>query len=197
MDKTIKKSIVFVIPALAFYLLFIIFPLFSALRFSLFKWNGVVSAQFIGFDNFVSLFKDEYFIYVLKNTFIYVVFGSIGVVVGGLLTALIINANIPGHRIFKTLYFLPVVMSAISVGLLWRFIFNYDFGIINNFLNGIGLSEYTQNWLGNTKMVIYYVIGPVIWQYIGLYMVIFYSGIKSIPVEYFESVNIDGASVFQ
>ena len=197
MDRYLRSSLVYVIPALVLYLWFVLFPAFSAFHYSLYEWVGFGNKKFIGVANFLSLFSDEYSLVALKNTFFFVGMGTLGVVTGGLLVALLLNRITIGHGLLKTVYFLPVVMSAVAVGLLWRFIYNPDIGLLDSFIRLLGAKDFKYNWLGNRDTILVVVLIPVVWQYIGLYMVIYYAGLKSIPASFLEAADIDGASSFQ
>lgn len=197
MQKVLRKSIILVLPALAIYVWLNIIPAVNAFHYSLYDWVGFGDKKFIGFVNFVNLFKDEYFILVMKNSLIFVCLGTIGLVLGGLLVALLIDSIDLGHSFFKTIYFLPVVMSAVAVGLLWRFVYNPEFGILNSFIRLFGFKSFKHNWLADIRIIIFVVLVPVVWQYIGLYMAIFFAGLKSIPQTFHDAASIDGASGFQ
>jgi raffinose/stachyose/melibiose transport system permease protein len=197
MERVMKKALLLVIPALAIYVWLVIVPAVNAFHYSLYEWVGFGDKTFTWFSNFVHIFEDEYFILVLKNTLIFVGFGTIGLVSGGLLIALLVDNIGIGHGFFKTIYFLPVVISAVAIGLLWRFIYNPEFGILNAFIRLLGFRSFKHNWLADIRILIFVVLVPVIWQYIGLYMAIFFAGLKAIPETFYEAASIDGASSLQ
>lgn len=197
MNRYLKSAIYWVAPALILYGWLVLVPTVNAFHYSLYRWVGFGDKTFIGVMNFISLFRDEYFLLALKNTFFFVILGSGGVVIGGLLVALLLNRIDVGHDFFETIYFLPVVMSAVAVGLLWRFIYNPSYGVLNSLIRLLGNRSFNYNWLGNPETILFAVLIPVVWQYIGLYMVIYYAGLKSIPLSFLEAASIDGARPFQ
>jgi raffinose/stachyose/melibiose transport system permease protein len=197
MHRYLRNSLLYTIPALVVYGWLVLYPAFNAFHYSLYQWVGFGNKEFVGLGNFASLLGDEYFLLALRNTFFFVIAGTFGVVGGGLLVALLLNRITIGHGTLKTIYFLPVVMSAVAVGLLWRFIYNPDIGLLNSFIRLFGAKDYNYNWLGNRRTILAVVLLPVVWQYIGLYMVIYYAGLRSIPPSFLEAAEIDGASSFQ
>lgn len=197
MERVMKRGLLLVIPALAVYVWLVLVPAFNAFHYSVYQWAGFGGKTFCGLQNYVALLQDPYFILVLKNTLVFVIFGTIGSVGGGLLVALLVNNIKAGSEVFKTIYFLPVVISAVAVGLLWRFIYNPEFGILNSFIRLLGFHGFKLDWLADIHILIYVVLVPVVWQYIGLYMAIFYAGLKAIPGSFYEAAALDGASRFQ
>jgi raffinose/stachyose/melibiose transport system permease protein len=112
--------------------------------------------------------------------------------------ALLLNSRfVKAKKIIRIFIFFPVILTPIVVALLWTLIYNINHGLLNTVLTLIGLEQYTQNWLGNPKIVVYSVIAPMTWQYLGLFVVLFMAGLTSIPQELLEQAEIDGASEFQ
>lgn len=172
-----------------------IYPLGVSAFYSLTKWKGIGEPKFIGLDNYVKMLKSKDFWLVTKNTLFLSVVCTIGQVGIALLIAFLMTLRRLRAKAFhRAVIFFPVIMAPIVVGYVWRFIYNGNYGLLNMFLNWIGKPEWIQLWLDNPNIVLKSVSVPVIWQYIGLYMIILMSGISAIPTEVFECAEIDGAT---
>ncbi|MGD6856604.1 carbohydrate ABC transporter permease [Bacillus infantis] len=181
-------------PALLIYLVFAILPILQSFYYSLMEWNGFSAMKFVGLDNFVQLFQDSLFWNSVKNN-IYVVLASVfGQVPIALCIALLLNRKIKGLKIFRTIGFLPVVLSTVVISLTWSLIFNSEQGLINELLRSVGLDFLAQNWLGDTTFSMIAVLVVVIWQFVGLYLIIFLAALQNVPQEVLEAAKIDGAS---
>lgn len=180
------------------YLFHIIFPLFTSIGYSFTKWNGVGKPRFIGLDNYLTLFRRDDFWLVTKNTIIisiYCVLGQVGI---SLIIAFLMTMRKLKLKAFhRAVIFFPSVMAPVVIGFIWRFVYNSQYGILNTVLNTLGLSGWIRPWLDDSSIILRTVSVPVIWQYVGLYMVVLVSGISGIPQEIFEMAEIDGASGFK
>ena len=197
MQRYVRKLLWLALPCLALYLWLMVYPTIYAFRFSLYEWAGFGDRLYIGFQNYLLLFQDAVFQLVLRNTLVLVGIGIVTFTIGGFVLALLVNSRFPGVELCKTIYFLPVIISATAVGLLWRLIYHPDIGLLNNFLRAIGLERYALIWLSETKLVLYLAFLPSIWQSVGFYMILFYTGIVSIPRTCLEAAVIDGATLLQ
>jgi len=183
-------------PALILFTFFVILPVFKAAYFSLFKWNGLgPCVDFRGFKNFVVLFKDTIFQKALKHNLIITVVSVICEVPLALYCALIIcNKKFKLAVLFRTIFFLPYVLSEVISGLLWQFIYNPQYGFVKalymNFLPG----KQVPALLGNPSTVLGAILVAVIWKYFGFHMSILIAGLQDIPDEVKEAATIDGAS---
>jgi len=114
-----------------------------------------------------------------------------------LLLALILSRGIKGEKFYRTVYFIPVILSTVVIGQLWMKIYNPNYGLLNFILTKIGLQSLTNQWLGNTKTALMAVFVPILWQYIGYHMLLMYASAKSIPTDIYEAAKIDGATESQ
>lgn len=184
------------LPAAVFYLGFQFLPILGAFLLSLFQWNGIniSDATFIGVQNFVQIFHDSIFWSSLRNN---IVVGA-GVVVlqcgGAFLLAAIIHAGVAGARVFRVVFFAPVVISSVALGMLAIFLFSPSIGLINDFLRSINLPGLAQPWLGSSFFALPSVVVTFIWQNIGFSMLLFLSALKQVPDEICEAALVDGAS---
>jgi len=200
MDKVMrdKKAIfLFIFPSFVLFTLIIILPIFMSTHYSLTEWNGIGDKIFVGLNNYIRLFKDRQFLNAALNTLSFVLASVCIQLPFSFLLALVLCGNIKLERFFVTVYFIPVILSAVVIGQLWMRIYNQSYGLLNLFLNRFGLPGGDTAWLGNMKTVLFAVMVPVIWQYVGYHMLLFYSGIKSISPEIYESAKIDGASFWR
>ncbi|KRG15393.1 carbohydrate ABC transporter permease [Lederbergia galactosidilytica] len=183
-----------ILPAFALYVVFAIYPILQSFYYSLMDWNGFNEMTYVGFNNFKKLFADPLFWNSVKNN-IYVVLASVlGQVPIALFFALLLNRKMKGAKLFRTIGFLPVVLSTVVISLTWSLIYNSRNGLINEVLRSIGLDALAQNWLGDTKWTMGAVLVVVIWQFVGLYLIIFLAALQNVPNEIMEAAKIDGAS---
>lgn len=181
-------------PAVAVYAVFAVIPIFVSFYYSLVEWNGFSDKTFVGLANFAEAFADSVFWSSFVNN-LYVVAASVfGQVPIALFFALLLNRKWKGSKLFRTVGFLPVVISTVVVSLVWGMIFNARRGLVNQLLSAVGLEEWRQNWLGDPKLAMLAVCVTIIWQFVGLYLIIFLSALQNIPSEIDEAARIDGAS---
>ncbi|ACL70063.1 carbohydrate ABC transporter permease [Halothermothrix orenii] len=181
-------------PALIVYFLFVLVPIIISFYYSFIEWNGFSpDLKFVALDNFIDMFQNSIFWISLKNNIVVILASVFGQVPLGLLLALLVNQKIKGSHFFRTVIFLPVVISAVIISLIWSMVYNYQFGLINKFLRIVGLNSWAQNWLGDPNLAMYSVAITVIWQFIGLYFVIFLAALQNVPKEILEAAEIDGA----
>lgn len=189
--------LVFVGPAFLIYGYFVIASIVQSIYYSLTKWNAISPAVFVGFKNFAFLLKNKDFAIVMRNTWTGLVLALIIQVGLGLLLSYLIYQTKIGYRAFRALAFLPVVLAPAAVALMFVLIFNSDVGPLNKILESVGLGALKRNWLSDKNIVFYSVLTPMIYQFIGLYVIILLAGMQSIPTEILESSAIDGASSFR
>jgi raffinose/stachyose/melibiose transport system permease protein len=176
--------------------LFVYYPIVENFRFSFYEFSAFSPDKvFVGFENFLNLFKDEVFYIALKNNIWYAIISIIFQVFGGLILAAILEDPVTRFvsSFFRTIFFLPVVISITVIALLFSFVYNPDIGILNSFLGLIGLEEWSRAWLGESETAIYAIIAVSQWQSIGYIMMLFIVSIQSIPKELYEAAEIDGA----
>ena len=198
--KPSKKTIFFylLIPV-AMFVFTVFVPLITALVYSLFEWKGGPKKTFIGIDNYIQLFNDGYFWQAFGHNIYLVIACIIGQVGIAFVLVLMCNSKLVKCKgVHRTFGFFPSTISAVCIGMIWSMIYHNKYGILNWFLKDIlNRPDLTQVWLNNTDLVMLLVTIPLIWQYIGYYMVIILSAISGISTDIFESASIDGASGVQ
>jgi multiple sugar transport system permease protein len=168
--------------------------LFATIALSLTHWDLFTPPEWAGLSNYIDLFTDEKFLKALTNTVQFTVLYVPGVVVISLLVAIMMNRKIKGIGIFRTLYYLPCVTSAVATALVWNMIYGKDTGILNYFLTSLGLQPVC--WLCTEHAMVSVVIVNI-WGAIGEGMIIFLAGLTAIPNEYYEASEMDGADGIQ
>lgn len=189
----------FLAPALIF-LLFVYIPIFENVFFSLFEWSSFQPGKtFIGFKNYIDLFHDPVFFTALRNNVLYAAVSLICQVCGGLILAAVLEDRLVRRwsPFFRTVFFLPVVISMTVIALLFDFIYNPEIGLLNQLLEAVGLNELTRAWLGDENTAMLSVIFVSQWQSVGYIAMLYIVSIQSIPAELYESAQLDGAGKIQ
>lgn len=189
-----KKAImIFVLPAFLFYAVFGLIPIVYNCYISLFSTNLMEPGKFVGFRNYMNLTRDPIFQKALRNNLMMVVGSLIAHLPIALLFATLLSKKMIVSRFFQIVFFFPSVICGVAVGLLWKFVYHQEFGLLNKLLEVIGLEEYTKAWLGDKNVALFCIIVVVMWQFVGYHMVIQIAAIKNIPSEVLEAARIDGA----
>ena len=187
-------------PAIVLVFGFIYLPIIQNFIFSLYRWNAFsVEKVFVGFNYYVRLFNDKTFYITLRNNSLYASISLIFQVGFGLVIASILEEKFVRklQPFFRTVFFIPSIISLTVVGLLWLFIYDPYIGILNATLKALGLGHFTYAWLGNSKTAIYAVIAVSQWQYTGYIVMLFLVAIQKIPPELYEAAMMDGANRVQ
>lgn len=191
-----RTGYLFILPNCIIFMLFFVVPAVLGFYYSLTEFNGFGSPKFIGFANYAKLFADQDFYKILGHTFLYVLLTVPTVYVAALAVAIgLTRIWIRGRDIMRVSIFWPTMISTIIVGLIWRWIFGENSGIVNyllTLLNGSGLPWLTNNALAMVTLVI-----ATIWSKAGYFMIIFVGGIEAIPESYYEAAHLDGATPWQ
>ena len=196
--RRIRKSEIsiylFLIIPLAWYAVFFIFPNLNSLFSSFYSWDGLAPIkEFVGLANYEKMFGSALFQKSFFNTIKYTVTLVVFQTLFGLLLAVLIFKASKIHNFFRTLYFMPAMLSAVTIGLVFGFILDPNIGALNAFLRAIGLDSLATAWLANDSIAIYVVAAVHVWAGIGYSVVLFVAGLQNIPPELYESAEIDGA----
>jgi len=186
----------FLLPALLLFVTVLIAPIVMSFVYSLTKWNGFTTPEYIGFKNYVELFtsKSINITRALKNVFLLALLSCCIQLPFALWLALRLSRPIKGRSALLSIYFMPVLISTVVIGQLWLKIYNPDYGLLNVLLRRIGLESWTRIWLGDKKTALGAAFVPVLWQYVGYHMLLMYAGIKGVPPELTEAAMLDGAT---
>lgn len=187
----------FIAPASLMLLALMAYPLFDTLRLSLFKWGGLGPQTFIGMRNFSKLFGDEVFWRALSNSLIFAVVVPFVTVSIGLFLGVAISRRMKGWQIYRIAFFIPVMMSGVVVATLWANMFEYNHGLFNTVLRGIGLEGLAQNWLGDRNVALMSIMLVPIWQSVGFPMIVLLAAVEGIPQEMHDAATMDGVNEWQ
>ncbi len=192
-----KKIIaVLVLPGLLVFTFAVFLPIVLSFYYGMTSWSGIGKPEFIGFDNFRKLlFHDKTFWMSLRNA-IFLGIGYIVIQHPICLAAAIILDRLGGtaEKIFRTIFFIPCVISVVVTSRMWVGIYDPQYGLLNKVLDLFGLGALKQEWLGNPRLVLWSLLVIIMWQGFGWGMMIYYAGIKGIPEELYEAARMDGAS---
>lgn len=203
MDYTKKtyKVIGFIIPALLVYGVFWLYPMFISVYYSMLSWNGTMaSMHFTGLQNFVKLLHDKVFYIALRNSFINSGYAIVFKIPLALFFAVVISHPlVRAKKLFRMTYFMPCIVSASAVAILWNFIYDTNIGLLYQFFKSIGLPNAMPKggWLGSYSYSIFFVFIPAIWSGVGWNFILYSAGMSGISPELYESADIDGATFLQ
>jgi raffinose/stachyose/melibiose transport system permease protein len=184
----------FLLPATAVYSLFVLFPLIQAGYYGLYRWKGLGPLQdYVGLNNFERVLQDDVFRSALQHNLVITVLSLTVQLPLAIGLALLVRRNLPGRAFFRTVFFLPYILSEVVTGLIWSFIFLPQSGI-NNLLGSIFSGYEPRGWLGDTNLVLICVFVVITWKYIGFHFILYLAGLQNIPHEVEEAALIDGAS---
>lgn len=189
----VRAPMWFIIPAVLLYALVVLVPNLQGIVYSFTDWDGFTATpSFVGLDNYESVLADDNSLRAITNTFLLTVVVAIGQNIVGLLLALGLNTQIKSKYILRLVFFLPVVLTPIVTGYLWKYLLTPN-GTLNQLLGAMGLGSLQQDWLGNPDLVLYSICATIIWQGAGYSMVIYLAGLQAVPAEMLEAAAIDGA----
>ena len=193
-----KKAILFfVLPGLAWFLAIVILPVVLSVNYSFLQWDGITQSKFIGFANYGNLLKDPQFHKALLNS-LYLAGASVFIQLpAAMILALVLALGVRGEKFFMNAFFIPVIISSTVIAQLWRKIYHPNYGLLNAFLDKLGLASLQANWLGDAATVVAACFVPMVWQYVGYHMLLYYSSAKSISADLYEAAKADGASKWQ
>ncbi|MBN1897199.1 MAG: sugar ABC transporter permease [Spirochaetes bacterium] len=185
----------FLAPNIIGFFTFTFFPVFASFVLAFCQWDIITEVKFVGLKNFIVLIQDKLFWKYFANTLFFMIGIPIGMTVS-LILALLMNQKLRGIVVFRTIYFMPVVSSLIAVALLWRWIYNPDFGLLNSFLRMLGFRNVPQ-WLASTSWSKPAIMLMSIWRWAGYNMILYLAALQGIPPQLYEAASIDGANTWR
>lgn len=196
-----RAGLVFVLPALILFGVFIAYPLLTALSYSFFDWTGILRGEFVGLQNYVTLFTTQPYSQDIPNAFVHNILLFVGAMVFqntvGLALATLLHRIRRFKQFFQTMYTLPYLVSPLVIGYLWSLMLSPLFGPVNATLRAVGLEELALPWLGDPQTAIWVVVFVTAWQWIGFPVLLYGAALGGIPQEVDEAASIDGANAWQ
>lgn len=192
------SAYVFLLPGFVVFSVFTIFGVIFSLYLSFHQWDILNPAKpYVGTKNYQQLLQDPNFRQAVTNT-LYYVFASIPLtLLAGLGAALLLNQRIRGRGFFRAVFYLPVITPLVISAIVWKFIYNGDYGLLNYYLEKLHLISKPVEWLGNPSIAMPSVIAFSVWQSFGFAMVVYLAGLQAIPPEVIQAAEVDGAGAFQ
>ena len=187
--------LILLFPNLLIFLIFTVFPVVATLGISFTAWDLLGSMEWIGIKNYVELFQDETFLKVTGNTFYFTAVSVPLCLIISFLMAVLLDSKIKFLKLWRAIYFLPVISSMVVVAIVWNWLYNPQFGLVNYFLSLIGIEG--PAWLSDTTWAMPAVIITNIWKNMGYNMMLFLAGLQSISNNYYEAAELDGANFWQ
>lgn len=186
----------FILPVMTGLIILNIIPIFQTIWQSFFKTGAFGRGNiFVGLENYEKLFADENIWQALINTFKYAIVEVPFSIAIALVIAVLLNAKMKGRSVYRAIYFLPMVVAPAAVAMVWKWLFNSEFGLLNHILESLGFKSVY--WISDPDIAIYSIAIVGIWGVIGYNMVLFLAGLQEIPRDYYEAAEIDGANVVQ
>lgn len=195
MDKVLsnKRMIaLYVLPSLLLILAIVYVPIVLTGYYGLMDWDGVSAMKFIGLDNYSRLMHDEKFWTGVKHSVLFAAMSTFSLV-GYLLVALLLAGNIRGANLLRKIYLVPMLLSSVAIARLWLNVYHPTNGILNDVLTSLGVAD-PPAWLAEPSTVLWALFIPILWQYAGFYILIYYAALKNIPASLIEAARIDGAT---
>jgi len=189
------QAAILLVPALAIYAVFALYPMLNVVILSFQKWNGLdANRQFVGMANYSAIFtRDPVFWVAFRNTVIWTLMSLIFPPLVGLLLALSLNQKIFGRNGLRAIFYLPVIIAPIAVATMWKWMYDPFFGLFAQLLTSWGMQGWIKDWLGNKDIALYSVFVAYLWQTVGFSMVLFLAGLQNVSQTLVEAARIDGA----
>lgn len=185
----------YIAPAFILLMVLIFIPLLLSGYYGLMEWDGIGEKTFIGLDNYIEGIQDKLFWNSALHSFLLALFSALSLIIY-LAVSIILASKIKGADLLRKIYLIPMLLSSVAIAQLWVKVYNPSNGILNSFLRTIGV-ENPPSWLADPSLVLFAIFVPILWQYAGFYILIYYAALKNIPESLIEAARIDGATPFQ
>ncbi|MBA4494551.1 carbohydrate ABC transporter permease [Paenactinomyces guangxiensis] len=191
------KRVIFlyIAPSLFLILALIYVPIVQTGYFGLMEWDGIGEMKFVGLKNYSHLIHDHLFWKSAYHSFLLALFSALSLI-GYLCISIILAERIRGADLLRKIYLIPMLLASVAIAQLWIKIYHPGNGILNHILMKLGVQD-PPSWLADPKLALFAIIVPIVWQYAGFYILIYYAALKNIPDELLEAAKIDGATTFQ
>jgi len=189
----------FIAPAFIFAAVFIAYPAIMSAYYSLYQWRGMSEARvFVGIENWQQLFSDSVILEcIFHNLQLVAVSILIEIPLAFAIALVLARVKVFGRRLYRTAYFFPVILSVTVVGVLWSWVYNPQYGLLNEGLRAIGLDQLAKPWLGDNNLVMPAVLLVIIWRFTGFYIIIFMAALEAVPQDIYDVATLDGTNLWQ
>ncbi len=187
----------FLLPALVFTVAFVVWPILQSFALSLYSWKGDGPRTFVGLQNYVRLAQDSAYLNAFGHNFSFVVGYTVFEIVIGFFLAALLNTRLRGVVLFRTIYFLPVVVPTAISALLWGMVLSPTVDPFSAFFRAVGLRFLAHAWLGDSNTALYAVMAITVWKNVGVSMIVYLAAMQDVPTELLEAASIDGAGSFR
>ena len=195
--QVLAAAYIAVAPALILFGLFVIIPVLEGLWVSFHQWDGLSPMVWNGLDNYSYVLQDGIFWEAMWHTILFAIVTTVAKNVLGLGLAVLLNRPMRGRSFFRTVAFVPVLLAFVMIGILWSWIYNPLFGILDQFLRAVGLGFLVQGWLSDPGVALFSIMVVDIWKWTGFHMVVYLAGLQQVPNELLEAAAVDGATNWQ
>ena len=193
--KEAAWGFLFIAPNFLALIVFLLGPILAALVLSFTDWDLINPPEFVGLDNYRRMLDDQQLWVSLRNTTLFAAMAIPLTLVASLALALAVDQAFRGARLYRAAFFIPVIASVVAVGMVWRWVYNAEFGILNYVIGLVGLPP--QSWLTSERLVIPSLVAVAVWKSMGFNMVIFLAGLRAIPSHLYEAAAVDGAGYWR
>lgn len=193
------KAMLFVAPALLCYIIFAVIPIIDTIDLSFYEWDGAAPfMEFVGLENYRQIFQDEIFWKALSHNLFWIMFTILVPTIFGIVLAVLLSQKfVKGRLFFRVIFYMPSIVSMVAVSIVWKWIFNPEFGILNRVFKGIGLDVLAMNWLGDERVVMWALLLAGSWVHYGFCMVISMAALSGMDDCYVEVARLEGANPLQ
>ncbi len=188
----------FVLPSLTIYAVFFLAPFAQSVYISFTDWNGVrAQTTFVGLDNYARMLRDPVVWGALRHNLIWILVGTLSPIALSLAMAMLLWPRTRGQNLFQAAYFMPQILSTVTVGVIWATVYHPLIGLLNRVLMAVGLGAYTKGWLGDTQWALPAVLLAAVWSYFGFSLVVILAGLQKVDIDLLDASSIDGANGWQ
>ena len=190
--------ILFLLPSMALYTVFVLVPVIQAAQYSFYKWNGLDAlTDYIGLGNYQLMLKDPIFLQAVKNNFLIAVLSLVFQLPAAIALAILVNRKLPGRTFFRTVFFLPYILAPVVVGLIWYYIYNPSNGLIAGLYHQFAPQATPPAFLADPNAVLYALFVAITWEFFGFHLILYLAGLQNIPEDVVEAARVDGANSWQ
>lgn len=192
------SNFLYVLPALVLFAVFVLYPIVFIFQASVLEWNGFSEGKYVGFANYIKLFtNDRAFALAMRNSFYWIFLTIFPQMFIGFFLDLLLNSRVWGRNIYRAIFYMPAIVSAVVIGIVWRRIYNPFGGFLSGLADVSGLDFLAQPYLADTKVAIFSVIAVNVWQWTGWSMLLYLAGLQGIDQEMLDAADVDGVNAWQ